>query len=110
MLEQKALNKWFASIVVDRGEEPMAPRDFIPMHEPTIAKNSDENEDASGVSEANAGAESSKADSSADSSADSNEDNSAESALKRDNRPLGYDQQVEVKTTLTRGPMFSEVR
>ncbi len=113
--ETVALNKWFASIVVDRGEEPMAPRDFIPMHEPTIAKNADKNEDASGVSEANAGAESSKTDASADASADSNsadsnEDNSAESALKRDNRPLGYDQQVEVKTTLTRGPMFSEVR
>ena len=30
--------------------------------------------------------------------------------LKKQDKPLGYDQQVEVKTTLTRGPMFSEVR
>ncbi len=32
--ETKALNKFFADIVVERGEEPLAPRDLIPMHPP----------------------------------------------------------------------------
>ena len=37
-------------------------------------------------------------------------DEDANNALKKDDKPLGYDQQVEVKTTLTRGPMFAEIR
>ena len=32
--ETEALNKFFAGIVVERGEEPLAPRDLIPMHPP----------------------------------------------------------------------------
>ncbi len=32
--ETEALNKFFADIVVERGEEPLAPRDLIPMHPP----------------------------------------------------------------------------
>ena len=32
-LETEALNKFFAGIVIERGEEP-APRDLIPMHPP----------------------------------------------------------------------------
>ncbi len=30
----QALNKFFSNIVVERGEEPLAPRDLIPMHPP----------------------------------------------------------------------------
>ncbi|KFI84656.1 hypothetical protein BPULL_0125 [Bifidobacterium pullorum] len=32
--ETDALNKFFADIVVERGDEPLAPRDLIPMHPP----------------------------------------------------------------------------
>ena len=32
--DTEALNKYFADIVVERGDEPLAPRDLIPMHPP----------------------------------------------------------------------------
>ena len=32
--EAKALNQFFADIVVERGDDPLAPRDLIPMHPP----------------------------------------------------------------------------
>lgn len=79
--EAVLLNKWFSDIVVDRGSEPLAPRDMIPMHDVSVPRDSD-----------NGG------------SGDSGE------IPGRPKGPLGADQQVEVKTTLTRGPMFSEVR
>ena len=83
--EAVLLNKWFSDIVVDRGSEPLAPRDMIPMHDVSVPRDSD-----------NGG--------SGDSAGDSGE------IPGRPKGPLGADQQVEVKTTLTRGPMFSEVR
>lgn len=83
--EAVLLNKWFSDIVVDRGSEPLAPRDMIPMHDVLVPRDSD-----------NGG--------SGDSAGDSGE------IPGRPKGPLGADQQVEVKTTLTRGPMFSEVR
>lgn len=100
--ETLALNGWFSNIVVNRGDEPMAPRDLIPMHEPITAKQRAEAlRDALGLSEATVEVE--------DATGESG-DSSQDSILKRDDRPLGKDQQVEVKTTLTRGPMFSEIR
>ena len=82
--ETVLLNKWFSDIVIDRGTEPLAPRDMIPMHDL--------------VAPSNAGKDGSAG-------SDDSEEN-----LGRPKGPLGADQQVEVKTTLTRGPMFSEIR
>ncbi|OZG63799.1 hypothetical protein BHAP_1518, partial [Bifidobacterium hapali] len=90
--ETQALNGFFADIVVDRGEEPLAPRDLIPMHPPVAP-----------------------AERKAAAAAAQNGDNAEDKEHLKDipNRPDGpfdSDQQVEVKTTLSRGPMFSEVR
>lgn len=87
--EAKALDGFFADIVVARGEEPLAPRDLIPMHAPVAP---------------------------AERKAASQEENESDGEGHLDkipNRPKGpfdSDQQTEVKTTLSRGPMFSEVR
>lgn len=84
--EAKALNQFFADIVVERGDDPLAPRDLIPMHPPV------------------APAERKAAKASAE---------EAEQKTEIPGKPKGpfdSDQQVEVKTTLSRGPMFSEVR
>ncbi|MFU0538228.1 DUF3710 domain-containing protein [Gardnerella vaginalis] len=86
--EAVLLNKWFSDIVVDRGSEPLAPRDMIPMHDVSVPRDSGDG-DSDNV--------------------DSNNGDSGE-IPGRPKGPLGADQQVEVKTTLTRGPMFSEVR
>lgn len=112
--ETLALNGWFSNIVVNRGDEPMAPRDLIPMHEPITAKQRAEAlRDALGLSEATVEVEDATGESSGENSGENSGesgDSSQDSILKRDDRPLGKDQQVEVKTTLTRGPMFSEIR
>ena len=112
--ETLALNDWFSNIVVNRGDEPMAPRDLIPMHEPITAKQRAEAlRDALGLSEATVEVEDATGESSGENSGENSGesgDSSQDSILKRDDRPLGKDQQVEVKTTLTRGPMFSEIR
>lgn len=84
--EAKALNQFFADIVVERGDDPLAPRDLIPMHPPV------------------APAERKAAKTAAE---------EAEQKTEIPGKPKGpfdSDQQVEVKTTLSRGPMFSEVR
>lgn len=84
--EAKALNQFFADIVVERGDNPLAPRDLIPMHPPVAPAER---------KAANAAAE------------------EAEQKTEIPGKPKGpfdSDQQVEVKTTLSRGPMFSEVR
>lgn len=86
--EAVLLNKWFSDIVVDRGSEPLAPRDMIPMHDVSVPRDSGDG-DSDNV--------------------DSNNGDFGE-IPGRPKGPLGADQQVEVKTTLTRGPMFSEVR
>ncbi|KAE8128418.1 MULTISPECIES: DUF3710 domain-containing protein [Bifidobacterium] len=86
--ETKTLNEFFADIVVERGEEPLAPRDLIPMHPPV----------------APAERKAAKDQESDDTESDSNE------IPKRPKGPFDSDQQTEVKTTLARGPMFSEVR
>lgn len=86
--EAKALNQLFSNIVVERGEDPLAPRDLIPMHPPVAPA---ERKAAKEAAEAK------------------------EAGRKMDipgqpKGPFDSDQQVEVKTTLSRGPMFSEVR
>ena len=84
--EAKALNQFFADIVVERGDDPLAPRDLIPMHPPVAPA---ERKAAKAAAE------------------------EAEQKTEIPGRPKGpfdSDQQVEVKTTLSRGPMFSEVR
>lgn len=84
--EAKALNQFFADIVVERGDDPLAPRDLIPMHPPVAPA---ERKAAKAAAE------------------------EAEQKTEIPSKPKGpfdSDQQVEVKTTLSRGPMFSEVR
>lgn len=84
--EAKALNQFFADIVVERGDNPLAPRDLIPMHPPVAPA---ERKAAKAAAE------------------------EVEQKTEIPGKPKGpfdSDQQVEVKTTLSRGPMFSEVR
>ena len=86
--ETKALNQLFSNIVVERGEVPLAPRDLIPMHPPVAP------------AERKAAKEAAEAE-------------QAGRTMDIPGQPKGpfdSDQQVEVKTTLSRGPMFSEVR
>lgn len=85
--ETKALNDFFANIVVERGEEPLAPRDLLPMHPPLTP------------SERRAQA-----------AQDDEQDATNTEIPGKPEGPMDTDQQVEVKTTLSRGPMFSEVR
>lgn len=84
--EAKALNQFFADIVVERGDDPLAPRDLIPMHPPV------------------APAERKAAKAAAEEAEQKTEISG------KPKSPFDSDQQVEVKTTLSRGPMFSEVR
>ena len=88
--ETRALNRFFADIVVERGEEPLAPRDLIPMHPPV------------------APAERKAAKERADAAEDGKEH--LKDVPARPKGPLSQDQETQVKTTLSRGPMFSEVR
>ena len=80
--EAKALNQFFADIVVERGDDPLAPRDLIPMHPPVAPAERKAAEEAEQKTEIPG----------------------------KPKGPFDSDQQVEVKTTLSRGPMFSEVR
>lgn len=91
--ETMALNRFFASIIVVRGEEPLAPRDLIPLHAPLTPEQRREAEDTE------------KKDDEA-----STKKKGAPSIPGRPTGPFDSDQQTEVKSTLSRGPMFSEVR
>lgn len=84
--EAKALNQFFADIVVERGDNPLAPRDLIPMHPPVAPA---ERKAAKAAAE---------------------ETEQKTEIPSKPKGPFDSDQQVEVKTTLSRGPMFSEVR
>lgn len=84
--EAKALNQFFADIVVERGDNPLAPRDLIPMHPPVAPA---ERKAARAAAE---------------------ETEQKTEIPGKPKGPFDSDQQVEVKTTLSRGPMFSEVR
>ena len=85
--EKDVLDGYLADLVVVRGDEPLAPRDLVPMHAPvTPNQRRGEAEDS-----------------------ESKNDESAQ-IPGRPEGPFDSDQQTEVKTTLSRGPMFSEVR
>lgn len=84
--EAKALNQFFADIVVERGDNPLAPRDLIPMHPPVAPA---ERKAAKAAAE---------------------ETEQKTEIPGKPKGPFDSDQQVKVKTTLSRGPMFSEVR
>lgn len=85
--EKDVLDGYLADLVVVRGDEPLAPRDLVPMHAPvTPNQRRGEAEDP-----------------------ESKDDESAQ-IPNRPEGPFDSDQQTEVKTTLSRGPMFSEVR
>ena len=90
--ETEALNKFFADIVVERGEEPLAPRDLIPMHPPVAPAERKAAKAAAEAGEANG------------------KEHFKDIPDNKPKGPLSQDQQTEVKTTLSRGPMFSEVR
>lgn len=87
--EAKVLDRFFSYIVVDRGEEPLAPRDLIPMAQPLTP------------GERRAMAQAATA------------EDGDEAPATIDGKPTGpmnSDHEVERKTTLSRGPMFSELR
>ncbi|MBB2955336.1 hypothetical protein FHX77_000744 [Bifidobacterium commune] len=88
--ETKALNQFFSEIVVDRGEEPLAPRDLIPMHPPVSPEERRNAEDDIDEADGNDGKE--------------------HKVPKRVKGPFIADQETEVQTTMSRGPMFSEMR
>jgi hypothetical protein len=80
--EQKTtLDDFFAAVVVDRGDEPLAPRDQLPLHPPVQLTTDDDEDD---------------------------EDNPEVPGKPKG--PLTPIQNTEVQQTLSRGPMFSEIR
>lgn len=85
--ETKVLNDFFSKVVVDRGSEPLAPNDLIPLSQPLTPGERRE------LAEKQAG-----------------DAKDATDALRRPDGPLSSDQQVEQEATLSRGPMFSELR
>lgn len=88
--EQKdVLDEYFTRIVVARGEEPLAPRDMIPMHAPITPSQRRAMEEAEAAEDA---------------------DGQSAEIPGKPKGPLSSDHETEVKTTLSRGPMFSEVR
>lgn len=83
--EAEILNRFFSDIVVDRGEEPLAPRDLIPMA-PPLTPNERRERDAA------------------------QRDGEGAQLPGKPEGPFNSDQETETKTTLSRGPMFSELR
>ena len=83
--EAEILNRFFSDIVVDRGEEPLAPRDLIPMA-PPLTPNERRERDAA------------------------QQDGEDAQLPGTPQGPFNSDQETETKTTLSRGPMFSELR
>ena len=83
--EAEILNRFFSDIVVDRGEEPLAPRDLIPMA-PPLTPNERRERDAAP------------------------QDGEDVQLPDKPQGPFNSDQETETKTTLSRGPMFSELR
>ncbi|PAU68865.1 hypothetical protein B1400_1249 [Bifidobacterium italicum] len=87
--EAKVLDRFFSYIVVDRGEEPLAPRDLIPMAQPLTP------------GERRAMAQAATAE---------DGDGAPATIDGKPTGPMNSDHEVEQKTTLSRGPMFSELR
>lgn len=78
--EWDALSACFSNIVVDRGQKPLAPRDLLPMTLPQPPEREDD------------------------------EDEDWEEKAQEPAKPNGYGVQTTVQTSLTRGPLFSELR
>lgn len=85
--EKKALDKFFADIVVDRGSEPLAPRDRVFLSKPRTPSEVKAEEKAA-----------------------AGEETDDHSTLELPEDPDGYAQQSQVQHTLRRGPLFSEMR
>ncbi|MFT8355790.1 MAG: DUF3710 domain-containing protein [Bifidobacterium aquikefiri] len=98
--EKQILDNLFQEIVVERGDEPLAPRDMIPMHAPVTPKQRREQEAAAQDQDAATAKNTQK----------SGNDKNDKSIPEKPKGPFDSDQNTEVKTTLSRGPMFSEVR
>lgn len=79
--EKDLLDQYLAALVVVRGDEPLAPRDLIPMHAPATPEQGEDEDEKS-----------------------------KDTIPDKPEGPFDSDQQTEVKTTLSRGPMFTEVR
>ena len=88
----KAASEVDGVFVVERGEEPLAPRDLIPMHPPVAPAERKAAKAAAEAGEANG------------------KEHFKDIPDNKPKGPLSQDQTTEVKTTLARGPMFSEVR
>jgi hypothetical protein len=80
--DQNAFNTLFSQVVVERGLEPLAPRDLLPLH-PPVDTSAQQEEEA---------------------------DDPTLKDISQPDGPLSQDQQTQVQTTLARGPMFSEIR
>lgn len=89
--EKEILDNLFQEIVVERGDEPLAPRDMIPMHAPLTPQQRKE-----------------QAEQAEDGQGDHHDE--THSIPDKPQGPFDTDQSSETKTTLSRGPMFSEVR
>ncbi|MFC0264944.1 DUF3710 domain-containing protein [Alloscardovia macacae] len=92
--EKKALDDFFSKVVVDRGSEPLAPRDLVYLSRPLTPSQVKEMEAAKAAAAAGDDAQ--------------NADDHSELELPDD--PNGYGQQSQVQHTLRRGPLFSEMR
>ena len=88
--EAKVLDRFFSYIVVDRGEEPLAPRDLIPMAQPLTPG------ERRAIAQSAEGGD--------------GDGNGPSTIDGKPTGPMNSDHEVEQKTTLSRGPMFSELR
>lgn len=87
--EKQALDKFLSDVVVNRGSEPLAPRDRVFLSRPLTPSQVKEMEAAAAR-------------------AQNEEDDHSQLELPED--PDGYGQQSQVQHTLRRGPLFSEMR
>lgn len=87
--EKQALDKFLSDVVVNRGSEPLAPRDRVFLSRPLTPSQVKEMEAAAAQ-------------------AAENENDHSQFELPED--PDGYGQQSQVQHTLRRGPLFSEMR
>lgn len=81
-------DQYFKDVVVERGEEPLAPRDLLPMHGPITPSQRRKLAQAQAAEQEGEDA----------------------TIPGQPDGPLTPMQQVETQTTLKRGPLFSEVR
>lgn len=92
--EKKTLDKYFSDVVVERGEEPLAPRDLIPMHPPIGPAERAKQAAAEGKIE----------------EGEDHDESQAAEIPDKPKGPLSKTLETETQTTLRRGPLFSEVR